>query len=320
MIEPALMVGTIIMVLLMGSVSLIAVIFAARKPSPVNKGLRALSLLLLCYMLAAFIKYYFEMYGLSAEYVKWLNCAADIVYLAFIVSWLYVIGEFAGRNSIFRIKPAVIITLIYGIFAEAIVILGSSYNYECSAFIIESTMWRNVLLILNGCYDASIIIAAAVQLALSFRSADRGYKRNGALLFSGMLILYMIWIIIYDYSTVNLQLQGFLDIMIIDPLFIVYCSLAVAIICFFFMRDPLELFAVQDEKKQEEQMSQFAADKGLTARETEVLDLVCSGMSNPEIADKLCISEHTVKRHLNNTFQKAGVSNRYELISKVLKG
>ena len=63
-----------------------------------------------------------------------------------------------------------------------------------------------------------------------------------------------------------------------------------------------------------------SVNKGLTARETEVLDLVCSGMSNPEIADKLCISEHTVKRHLNNTFQKAGVSNRYELISKVLKG
>lgn len=40
MIEPGQMIGTIIMILLMGAVSMIAVIFAARKPTSINKGLR----------------------------------------------------------------------------------------------------------------------------------------------------------------------------------------------------------------------------------------------------------------------------------------
>lgn len=89
-----------------------------------------------------------------------------------------------------------------------------------------------------------------------------------------MLILYMIWVIIFDYSTVDMRLQDFLSIMIIDPLFVVYCLLAVAIIYSFFRKDPLELFSVQNEKDRSEQLSAFVAEKGLTPRETEVLELV----------------------------------------------
>ena len=33
-----------------------------------------------------------------------------------------------------------------------------------------------------------------------------------------------------------------------------------------------------------------------------------------DIAAQLCISEYTVKRHLNNIFRRTGVKNRYELI------
>jgi DNA-binding NarL/FixJ family response regulator len=48
----------------------------------------------------------------------------------------------------------------------------------------------------------------------------------------------------------------------------------------------------------------------LTRREIEVLRLVSSGKSNREIAAELVISEHTVARHLQNTFAKLGVSSR----------
>ena len=51
-------------------------------------------------------------------------------------------------------------------------------------------------------------------------------------------------------------------------------------------------------------------NRGLTARELEVLHLVAAGRSNREIADKLVISEHTVARHLQNIFAKLGVSSR----------
>ena len=53
---------------------------------------------------------------------------------------------------------------------------------------------------------------------------------------------------------------------------------------------------------------------GLTARETEVLRLIAQGLSNPEIAGKLFISEATVKTHINNTFAKIGARHRAEAV------
>jgi ATP/maltotriose-dependent transcriptional regulator MalT len=49
---------------------------------------------------------------------------------------------------------------------------------------------------------------------------------------------------------------------------------------------------------------------GLTAREAEVLRLVATGMSNHEIAVELVVSDHTVRRHIQNIFAKAALSSR----------
>lgn len=50
-----------------------------------------------------------------------------------------------------------------------------------------------------------------------------------------------------------------------------------------------------------------------TPRENEIISAIVTGRANKEIAAKLCISEDTVKHHLSNIFDKAGVSNRLEL-------
>jgi DNA-binding NarL/FixJ family response regulator len=57
-----------------------------------------------------------------------------------------------------------------------------------------------------------------------------------------------------------------------------------------------------------------AGNDGLTARETEVLRLIARGLSNPEIAEQLFISEATVKTHINNTFAKIGARHRAEAV------
>lgn len=51
-------------------------------------------------------------------------------------------------------------------------------------------------------------------------------------------------------------------------------------------------------------------DHALSARELDVLALVADGRTNREIGTTLGISEHTVARHLQNTFAKLGVSSR----------
>jgi len=51
----------------------------------------------------------------------------------------------------------------------------------------------------------------------------------------------------------------------------------------------------------------------LSAREREIVALVAQGYKNKEMAEKMFISEQTVKNHLHNIFDKLGISDRLEL-------
>lgn len=52
----------------------------------------------------------------------------------------------------------------------------------------------------------------------------------------------------------------------------------------------------------------------LTPREREVVRLVAEGLRNKEVAERLAISEGTVKIHLHNVYDKLGVDGRLELV------
>ncbi len=57
----------------------------------------------------------------------------------------------------------------------------------------------------------------------------------------------------------------------------------------------------------------------LTPREMEVVLLVVEGLSNREIAEKLCIVEKTVENHLTSVYDKLHVKSRTQLIRLVLQ-
>ncbi len=57
----------------------------------------------------------------------------------------------------------------------------------------------------------------------------------------------------------------------------------------------------------------LCASFGITAREREIVELICQGLTNREIANRLFISVGTVKDHNYTIFQKAGVRNRTKL-------
>ncbi|MBL0698453.1 response regulator transcription factor [Comamonas sp. JC664] len=62
-----------------------------------------------------------------------------------------------------------------------------------------------------------------------------------------------------------------------------------------------------------------SAPDALTPREREVLGLLAEGLSNKAIADRLAISEHTAKFHVNAVLAKLGVQRRTEAVVRAAK-
>jgi DNA-binding NarL/FixJ family response regulator len=56
----------------------------------------------------------------------------------------------------------------------------------------------------------------------------------------------------------------------------------------------------------------------LGTRQMEILQLIADGLSNLEIADRLFISEATVKWHVRQILRKLGVSNRAQAVATLL--
>lgn len=57
----------------------------------------------------------------------------------------------------------------------------------------------------------------------------------------------------------------------------------------------------------------------LTKREQEILNLILEGLNNPEVADYLNISAHTVKNHITNIFRKLNVTDRVQAMAKIYR-
>ena len=74
--------------------------------------------------------------------------------------------------------------------------------------------------------------------------------------------------------------------------------------------------AIKEESSGSERLQLLSL---LTEREVEVLDLVCSGKSNAEIAEACVISSTTVKSHMSSLLSKMQVSDRTQLVVLALR-
>lgn len=57
----------------------------------------------------------------------------------------------------------------------------------------------------------------------------------------------------------------------------------------------------------------------LSSREIEIIRLIAQGLTNKEIADKLCLSPHTVHTHRKNIMQKLGIKNTAGIVIYAVK-
>lgn len=74
-----------------------------------------------------------------------------------------------------------------------------------------------------------------------------------------------------------------------------------------------------DEKQSLHENPKAHIVNGLTSREREVVELICKGMKNKSIAEKLFITETTVRHHLTSVFNKFEITSRLELVVYAFK-
>ena len=64
----------------------------------------------------------------------------------------------------------------------------------------------------------------------------------------------------------------------------------------------------------------MGSQRGLTAREVEVLQLLCKGRSKSYIAESLFISENTVRSHSKHIYAKLDVHSKQEILDLIAQG
>jgi DNA-binding NarL/FixJ family response regulator len=72
----------------------------------------------------------------------------------------------------------------------------------------------------------------------------------------------------------------------------------------------------EEARESPQRLEETLREAGLTAREAEVMRLVALGGSNRDIAARLGLSERTVQKHLQNTFDKLDVTSRSEAAAR----
>ena len=76
---------------------------------------------------------------------------------------------------------------------------------------------------------------------------------------------------------------------------------------------------LMEEKTRLDESPKVPAASSLTDREHQVVELICKGMKNRDIADNLFITETTVRHHLTSVFNKLEITSRLELVIHAFK-
>ena len=285
-----------IVVLMIGTITTILYFF--QNPAPKSKAIfyfkKFLSFFLI-YVATDFL-YTIMAFGNNQTGIFELSMfLSDLAYFAFTIYWILILKELTQAVFLKNIRIFILATVVYAIIFEPSLLL--------SAFQIPSPVILDPLIKLANFFYLFLVTAAALFYFIVSLWMPKSKKRLAAMGGSLLLILYPVselpWMVF-----VGLIQKTSSDITVrFDLILFLY---------FFFC-----IFWLYQRTGSQKPPAFSLEEHGLTKRESEICRLVAKGLSNPEIASQLSISENTVKRHLNNCFRKLEVKSRYELIVRI---
>jgi len=200
-----------------------------------------------------------------------------------------------------------------GLFALWAAVFGGSSVWSLALFF-RDTDWRAFFSI-HAAWILSVILIILAILAAALADAAgggedaksrRAFARiflagYGAFAFSSL-----------DFYWLHTGLQKYYDPVVL--LVINLCPM-LWLRCFYEKANPPAASREFDEGK----LARFCEKHGVSKREREIIEQVMAGRSNKDIEEALFISRNTVKNHLYNVYQKAGVKSRSHLIHEILR-
>lgn len=265
------------------------------------------------YMIVDFVTYYYLAENVPGGLVFSLITVSDILAYLMILAWINLLSALVGGEKALSMKWLVAGTAVYQVISQALSI--SLGRYDSYSLQVEGGIGKVILLVLSIAYSAWIIAACGILLSRLWRRYQKSTGRTVTMLLILLLMGYMVWISYWDYNTWYRTEDKLIDIYTMDPLILLYAIFSAMLIYYFYKKDPLKLQGSQIAP--EEAVAVIARMYQLSAREQEVLELINRGMSNPQIAAELSISENTVKRHINHLFKKTETQSRHEILFKI---
>jgi DNA-binding CsgD family transcriptional regulator len=224
--------------------------------------------------------------------------------IALLILIQHILGNFFPRRIILIVRNSVIIlSVLWFVSWIEIPLLGSRYIID------QLMVYTDLLIFLT-------VIAAAVYMR--FRAAflpDEEFKR-------AIIILSTIIIFPMAVGSIKLVIGSSLgNISFILERSMIYLTLmSFNILATWWGSKFVSLISKYegfDMSAESLKIDNLVDKYNITNREMEVINLICLGKTNREIADELFISVDTVKDHNYKIFQKTGVKNRTQLVKLV---
>lgn len=293
--------------------------FAYKHSGTLYKAVSVLLTAFLAYTVFEMFVTFFTQLRISKALFYTLTTISDVSYFTLVASWLAVIITISGNPYIINIKGFIIYTAVYALLVDGLNIIS---KFSPFTFGLSEKEISNIQLVLNCTFDITLIIICIAFVFYGFFKMKEEKQRNYVILASLFLGLYMIYITNWDIISCRDEVPNEVLFSSFDPAHIFYIGMCALTLYMVAHKDSIragyyipEALGITDDKEKEWEM--IARDYKLTSRELEILTVAHRGLSNPDIADALCISESTVKQHLSNIYRKTGVKNRYELLQKI---
>lgn len=164
---------------------------------------------------------------------------------------------------------------------------------------------REIIYLFSGIHSG-IFIFAIIYLVLKTRKIKDVKQRKAYRWFYSWYIV----ILIFTLTFLNLSQINSLFGLFFLPAYMSFHLVPVLFIQFYLQN---HYVGNVEEESFNKKMKSVIEKYGISNRETEVIELICKGMTNQEISDSLYISLQTVKDHIHRIFIKTGVRNRVQL-------